>query len=41
MSESVQRLWNRSFILCLLNNFFLFSYYYALLIVLPIYIIQN
>lgn len=41
MSESVQRLWNRSFILCLLNNFFLFSYYYALLTVLPIYILKE
>lgn len=41
MSESIQRLWNRSFILCLLNNFFLFSYYYALLTVLPIYILKE
>lgn len=41
LTESVQRLWNRSFTLCLLNNFFLFSYYYALLTVLPIYILKE
>ena len=41
MSKTQQGLWNRSFILCLLNNFFLFSYYYALLTILPIYILKE
>ena len=35
------RLWNRSFILCLCNNLFLFTYYYALLTILPIYIMKD
>lgn len=38
---SRERLWNRSFILCLCNNFFLFVYYFALIAVLPIYIINE
>ena len=36
-----ERLWNRTFILCLFNNLFLFTYYFALLAVLPIYIMKN
>ncbi|SPL72149.1 MFS transporter [Acinetobacter stercoris] len=35
------RLWNRNFIFCVLNNLFLFTYYYAFLTILPIYIMQN
>ena len=38
---STQRLWNRSFILCVFNNLFLFIYYFALIAVLPIYIMQE
>ncbi|WP_447506056.1 MFS transporter [Acinetobacter pittii] len=34
-------LWNRNFILCLFNNLFLFIYYYALLTILPIYILKE
>ncbi len=41
MSVSAERLWNRSFILCLFNNFFLFVYYFALLTILPIYIMKD
>lgn len=41
MSTSTERLWNRSFILCVLNNLFLFVYYFALLTVLPIYIMKD
>ena len=41
MSVAPERLWNRSFILCLLNNFFLFVYYFALLTILPIYIMKD
>lgn len=41
MSVSAERLWNRSFILCLFNNFFLFVYYFALLTVLPIFIMKD
>ncbi|WP_216933772.1 MULTISPECIES: MFS transporter [unclassified Acinetobacter] len=41
MSVSSERLWNRSFILCLFNNFFLFVYYFALLTILPIYIMKD
>ncbi len=33
-----EKLWNRSFILCVLNNLFLFIYYYALLTILPLYL---
>ncbi|MDQ9951224.1 MULTISPECIES: MFS transporter [Acinetobacter] len=36
-----QKLWNRSFILCVLNNLFLFIYYYALLTILPLYILKE
>ncbi|WP_407061199.1 MFS transporter [Acinetobacter faecalis] len=36
-----QRLWNKSFILCLFNNLFIFTYYFALLAVLPIYIMKD
>ncbi|MCH4244684.1 MFS transporter [Acinetobacter gerneri] len=35
------RLWNRNFILCVLNNLFLFTYYFAFLTILPIYIMQD
>ena len=41
MSLSPERLWNRSFILCVCNNFFLFVYYFALLTILPIYIMKD
>ncbi|WP_298146707.1 MFS transporter [uncultured Acinetobacter sp.] len=34
-------LWNRAFILCLFNNLFLFTYYFATLTILPIYILQD
>ena len=40
-TPNTERLWNRSFILCLFNNLFLFTYYYALLTILPIYIMKN
>ncbi|SSW87189.1 Major Facilitator Superfamily [Klebsiella pneumoniae] len=36
-----EKLWNRSFILCVLNNLFLFIYYYALLTILPLYILKE
>jgi MFS family permease len=38
MSSTAAPLWNRSFILCVLNNLFLFTYYFALIAILPIYI---
>ncbi len=38
MSSMTAPLWNRSFILCVLNNLFLFTYYFALIAILPIYI---
>lgn len=41
MIESTERLWNRSFILCVLNNLFVFIYYFAMLAVLPIYIVKD
>ena len=42
MSEtSSEKLWNKSFIFCLCNNLFLFTYYFALLTVLPIYIMKD
>ena len=41
MVVTTERLWNRSFILCVLNNLFLFIYYFALLTVLPIYILKD
>ena len=34
-------LWNKSFVICLCNNLFLFSYYFALLTILPIYIMKE
>lgn len=34
-------LWNRSFILCVLNNLFIFSYYFAFLTILPVYILKE
>ncbi|MDQ9020731.1 MFS transporter [Acinetobacter sichuanensis] len=34
-------LWNRNFILCILNNLFLFIYYFAFLTILPVYIMQS
>jgi len=37
----VDRLWNRAFIFCVLNNLFLFTYYFALLAILPIYIMKD
>jgi len=40
-ATSTGRLWNRSFLLCLFNNLFLFTYYYALLTILPIYIMKD
>ncbi len=40
-ATNTERLWNGSFILCLCNNLFLFTYYYALLTVLPIYIMKD
>ena len=36
-----ERLWNSTFILCVFNNLFLFTYYFALLAVLPIYIMKD
>lgn len=38
MSSTTAPLWNRSLILCVLNNLFLFTYYFALIAILPIYI---
>lgn len=38
MSAMTANLWNRAFILCVLNNLFLFTYYFALIAILPIYI---
>ena len=35
------RLWNRSFIFCVLNNLFLFTYYFAFLTILPVYIMKS
>ena len=37
----VDRLWNRAFIFCVLNNLFLFTYYFAMLAILPIYIMKD
>ncbi|PJG44607.1 MFS transporter [Acinetobacter tandoii] len=39
-STSVQ-LWNKSFILCLANNLFLFVFYFAQTTILPIYILKD
>lgn len=42
MNDTAQhQLWNKSFILCVFNNLFLFTYYFALLAVLPIYIMKD
>ncbi|AWL29662.1 MFS transporter [Acinetobacter defluvii] len=35
------RLWNRNFILCIFNNLFLFTYYFAFLTILPVYILKS
>ena len=37
----VDRLWNRAFVFCVLNNLFLFTYYFALLAILPVYIMKD
>ena len=34
-------LWNKSFILCLVNNLFLFIFYFAQTSILPIYILND
>ncbi|MHA3891301.1 MFS transporter [Acinetobacter sp. GXMZU3951] len=39
--ENGFKLWNRAFIFCVVNNLFLFTYYFALLAVLPIYIMKD
>ena len=36
-----QHLWNKPFILCLLNNLFLFIFYFAQITILPIYILND
>ena len=41
LNQNTDRLWNRSFILCVLNNLFLFTYYFAFLTILPIYIMKS
>lgn len=42
MNDTAQhQLWNKSFILCVFNNLFLFTYYFALLAVLPVYIMKD
>lgn len=41
LNQNPDRLWNRSFILCILNNLFLFTYYFAFLTILPIYIMKS
>lgn len=38
---TAQNLWNKSFILCLANNLFLFVFYFAQTTILPIYIIND
>lgn len=38
---NAQHLWNKSFILCLANNLFLFIFYFAQTTILPIYILQD
>lgn len=37
----VEGLWNRAFVFCVLNNLFLFTYYFALLAILPVYIMKD
>lgn len=39
--SSAIQLWNKSFILCLANNLFLFIFYFAQTTILPIYILQD
>lgn len=39
--SSTIQLWNKSFILCLANNLFLFIFYFAQTTILPIYILQD
>lgn len=42
MDPAIQeRLWSRPFIFCILSNLFLFIYYYALLTILPLYILKE
>lgn len=41
MKQNSLSLWNRAFIFCLFNNLFLFTYYFALLTILPIYIMKD
>ncbi|MGE8652252.1 MULTISPECIES: MFS transporter [unclassified Acinetobacter] len=41
MKQNSLSLWNRAFIFCLFNNLFLFTYYFALLTILPIYIMND
>lgn len=38
---NAQKLWNKSFILCLANNLFLFVFYFAQTTILPIYIVNE
>lgn len=40
-TATVHQLWNKSFILCLANNLFLFIFYFAQTTILPIYIINE
>lgn len=39
--SSTVQLWNKSFILCLANNLFLFVFYFAQTTILPIYILKD
>lgn len=41
MNTAQAPLFNRNFILCVLNNLFIFTYYFALLTILPLYIMQE
>ena len=41
MSPAIPVLWNRSFVLCLFNNLFLFIFYFAQTTILPIYILNE
>ncbi|WP_419225305.1 MFS transporter [Acinetobacter sp. A2] len=40
-SVNAEHLWNKSFILCLFNNLFLFIFYFAQTTILPIYIVNE
>ena len=40
-SIHAEHLWNKSFILCLVNNLFLFIFYFAQMTILPIYIVNE